>query len=256
MRQLIQRAKAEQGLGPAPKPVGKLAEHLTRPTSADKQRASLLTPLLTSLVKGAAIKCKQEYGLDGTGSLVTTVTRVVKARVKEFLAEHGKQGMQSTSNIAAAEHPAAQRPPGYCFEILVLYVLQQELERCKAAGVPAADVYGVGATRELMLFLSVLKAASQLLRPAACGDSCQEVAPAIALTTFYTTEECEHFRRTWGPPGRLNTPYIIHPADPSYNCTANAGFVAWEVIADAAGKLHAQLIADMQAPATAGEQGL
>ena len=49
------------------------------------------------------------------------------------------------------------------------------------------------------------------------------------------------FKGTWGPPGPLYAPFIIHPADPPYNCNMHSGFCSWGVLAEAAGLLHQQM---------------
>lgn len=49
------------------------------------------------------------------------------------------------------------------------------------------------------------------------------------------------FRSNWGSSGPLYTPFIIHPADPRYNCVMHAGFAGWRALANAAGNLHQQL---------------
>jgi hypothetical protein len=88
------------------------------------------------------------------------------------------------------------------------------------------------------LFMDVLLAASQLLRPTDWGQPAPE---PIAVTYFYTEEECMLFKGTWGPPGPLYTPFIIHPADPRYNCNMHSGFCSWGALAEAAGLLHQQM---------------
>jgi hypothetical protein len=70
--------------------------------------------------------------------------------------------------------------------------------------------------------------------------------PPIALSVFYSPEDCSLFKQCWDVPGRQCSPYIIHPADPSYNITAHSLFTDWGALADAAGQLHAALMAARQ----------
>jgi hypothetical protein len=71
---------------------------------------------------------------------------------------------------------------------------------------------------------------------------------------FYSAEDCNLFRDCWDVPGRQSSPYIIHPADPSYNITAHSLFTDWGALADAAGELHAALMAALQEGSVATEQ--
>jgi hypothetical protein len=157
--------------------------------------------------------------------------------------------MSGVGSSAAAQwvRPAAnqpsdftKQPPGYMWEIFVLHVLHvlhSKLQQAALDGTPPSELYPTQ-TRTLYLFLDVLHAASQLLRPAAPGST---VDP-IAVYSLYTREQCELFRGLWGPPGLLCTPYIISPVDPSYNCTENSPFKGWAAVADAAGGLYGQMI--------------
>jgi len=262
---MIQRAKAEQGYIDPPPTIpstSSLLEQLTCPSSDSRQRAAIMAPLLTELVRGVNSRCEREYGLQGAGSMVTTVIRACKAWAKFGLAEqldshrpshvssrgsddgeHAGIGNAATSAAAAsrvlrAAEPTA-RPQGYVWEVLVIYVLNQQLQECKQSNTSAAAVYSRGGIREITLFLDVLKAAAALLRPASPVGQ-EQVCP-IPLHEWYTAEECELFRGAWGPPGQLYTPFTIHPADPSYNCTAHSSFKNWSVIADEAGSLHNKL---------------
>lgn len=128
-------------------------------------------------------------------------------------------------------------PPGYALETLVMYVFEQQCE----TGAEAVARYSTGSMRELHLFLDVLLAASQLLRTSGSSSGGSSKAAPIALSLFYTADECELFRGLWDVPDRQCTPYIIHPADPSFNCTAHCFFKAWDALADFAGNLHQQL---------------
>jgi hypothetical protein len=74
--------------------------------------------------------------------------------------------------------------------------------------------------------------------------------PPIALSVFYSAEDCNLFRQCWEVPGRQCSPYIIHPADPSYNITAHSLFTDWGALADAAGQLHAVLMTARQGGGT------
>lgn len=246
LRHMIQRAKAQQ-LGEYPPPsVSQLLDALTVPTASvfSRERANLLTPLLTACVKHAdrylaKALPEQQHGashLTGVGSLITTVIRMLKAWSKFGLVEQ-LQIVQPDGFDGGDEK--AKRPPGHIWEVFVLHVFQQRLVKLAAAGASTAHPYGAPDVRTLNLFLDVLLAASEQLRPADADQ--QQTAPVIAVTFLYSQEELELFRDQWGPPGPMCTPYIIHPADPSYNCTAYAAFTSWDAVADAAGELHQKL---------------
>lgn len=233
LQHLIQRAKAEL-LGEDPPPYrGTLLESYTDPRSDNKEHMSLLTPLLGKLVKGATDRFEHDYGVRSAGNLVTTVIRALKAWCKGLALEGAPQPVTAAGNPSKK---APAHPPGYIWEIFVLFVLERRLKQCRAEG-QAAAVYSMelGA---FTLFMDVLLAASQLLRPTDWGQPDPE---PIAVTYFYTAEDCQLFRRTWGPSAPLYTPFIIHPADPRYNCTMHSGFSNWGAVADAAGLLHQQL---------------
>lgn len=214
----------------------------------------MLTPLLTKVVKGVQVSMQRDYGLQGSGGLVTTVIRAMKAWAKHGFTheqQHGTSSTCSTSSSDGASHSgctasnsaAVTPPPGFIWEIFVIFVLKQKLEQFTAAhanlSAEATARYSTGGQRELNLFMDVLQAASELLHPAV-KDGQSEPAP-IALTEFYTADECELFRSNWGPPSPLHLPLIIHPADPSFNCGHQGRFKDWEALASAAGRLHGQL---------------
>lgn len=278
---MIQRAKAEQGIIDHPPTIpSSLLEQLTCPSSDSRQRAAIMAPLLTELVRGVNTRCEREYGLLGAGSMVTTVIRACKAWAKfglaeqldshrssrvsssssssdDAISEHAGIGTAATSAAGGSRVPRAAeptaRPQGYVWEVLVIYVLNQKLQECKHSNTSAAAVYSRGGIREISLFLDVLKAAAVLLRPAS-PEGQGQVCP-IALHDWYTAEDCELFRGTWGPPGRLYTPFLIHPVDPSYNCTAHSSFKNWSVIADEAGSLHDKLQMLVEQLAAVGSDG-
>jgi len=215
----------------------------------DKAREVMLTPLLTKVVKGVQVSMQRDYGLQEAGGLVTTVIRAMKAWAKHGFTheqQHGTSSICSSSDGAScsctASNPAAGTPPpGYIWEVFVIFVLKQKLEQYTAeyAGMSAQATarYSTGGQRELNLFMDVLQAASELLQPAG-KDGQSEPAP-IALTVFYTPDECELFRSHWGPPSPLHLPYLVHPADPSFNCRHQGRFKDWEALDD--GRLHGQL---------------
>jgi len=289
---MVLRARYKAGLThEEPQSFGGAADALTCPDESSKFRAALLTPLLSEVVKDFGTWCTKEFGYQ-PDSLVTDVIRAIKAWSKfglpGVLLQPGSPGpggaaVGSTSPssgtataaatvsgaatgpslaarpVTALQSPSSTEagydhtklPPGYVWEIYVLYVLQQRLQQAKAAGTAAQEVYPSG-RRQLKLFLDVLEAASKLLQhtstepimlPPPCGyGSC-------------SPEECQQlFQKVWGPVGRLYTPFIISPVDPSYNCTANTPFKGWGKVADAAGQLHRQ-IQDALKQAGAGHDG-
>uniref|UniRef100_A0A383VMG0 Uncharacterized protein n=1 Tax=Tetradesmus obliquus TaxID=3088 RepID=A0A383VMG0_TETOB len=112
--------------------------------------------------------------------------------------------------------------------------------------------------------MAVLSAASLLLRT---GEAEEALKRAVVLDMSrvypggYTMEETMQFRDAWGSE-QLNTPYIINPVDPTFNCTEWQAFREWDIAAEAAKKLHAQLAdalaggsALAAAAAAAGEGG-
>jgi hypothetical protein len=123
----------------------------------------------------------------------------------------------------------------------VLFVLQQHA---------AAGTY-YHQSQPLALFLAVLQEASQLLRT---GDPEEALQRAVILDMScihpdgYTVEEALQYRPAWGS-GRLFTPYIINPVDPTYNCTIMQPFRAWDAVADAAGQLHGRLVEALESDA-------
>jgi hypothetical protein len=92
--------------------------------------------------------------------------------------------------------------------------------------------------------MAVLKESSQLLRT---GDADEALRRAVVLDMScvhkggYTVEQAQQFRKAWGS-GRMHTPYIINPVDPTFNCTIMQPFRAWDATAEAAAQLHAQLV--------------
>jgi hypothetical protein len=190
-----------------------------------------LTPLLSQAVKGATDRFAEEYGVRGAGNLVTTVIRAMKAWSKGLALVGALQ--QTATAIQGKTAPA--HPPGYIWEIFVLYAFERRLKQCRDEGASTA-VYSMqlGA---LTLFMDVLPAACERLHPT---DGGQPAPEPIAVYKFYTEDECMLFRCNWGPVGPLYTPYIIHP-DPRYNSVMHTGFCSWGALADAAGLLHEQL---------------
>lgn len=259
-----------------------LTDGMSTDVDVKRQRVALLTPLLTDAVKSAEGLFNQEFGVLGLGHLVCTVSRALKAWSKfgfagiqpnsrqdsagtasksgilssgggssssmssfrMSLPAQSQQQQQGSSSAASVRPPGMQPwhkyPPGFIWEVLVLYVLRQKLEQHRST----PERYATDGRRELTLFLEVLEAASQLLRPRASNT-----APAVISLTHpfavYTAEELELFRGVWGAAG-APTPIIIHPGDPSFNCAAFTPFQGWSALADAAGRLHAQLQSFMQ----------
>jgi hypothetical protein len=81
---MIECRKAQLGLAAAPDIPSPLSHNLARvdghsSNSNSRPRAAFLTPLLTVLEKGVEERCRNEYSVDGTGDLFTTVTRALKA---------------------------------------------------------------------------------------------------------------------------------------------------------------------------------
>lgn len=249
LRAMIEQAKQKD----LPPSGSQLLDVHTVPTTSlsIRERAKLLTPLLTDCVKNADkylagclphCHCASELptSVRGVGNPITTVIRMMKAWSRFGLA------LELQTSQAVSSDEKAKPPPGYIWEILVLHVFQQRLRQHAASGVSTAHPYGVPDVRVLNLFMDVLHAASESLRPARSNQ--QEPAPIIAATFLYSQEELGLFKDQWGPPGPLCTPYIIHPADPSFNCTRHVSFVRWDAVAEAAGELHQKLQQLLQGP--------
>ena len=202
----------------------------------------MLTPLLADWLASVQGEFLQQYGQHAAGCMATTVIRAMKAWVRDGLADQ----LQPPGSSARSAGSKAARPPGFVWEVFVVYVLEQRLMQHKRdAGASARQLYAHGPAGECALFMDVLLAASQLLRPSAAADT--QPAKPIAVTHFYTEQQCEWFRHCWGA-GEVQsscTPFIIHPADPSYNCKLT-GFEQWGALADAAGELHQQMQQLMQ----------
>jgi hypothetical protein len=138
-------------------------------------------------------------------------------------------------------------PPAYMWEILVLFVLQQY----------AAQRTFFHQKDPLALFMAVLQEASTLLRT---GTADEAVARAVILdmSSVYpggcSVEAALRFSQSWGS-GRVHTPYIINPVDPTFNCTIMQPFRAWDAVADAAGQLYAQLAQAIEGAGGGGEVG-
>jgi hypothetical protein len=122
------------------------------------------------------------------------------------------------------------------WETFVLDVLEQRLKQCRDEGMSAA-VYSMH-LGPLTLFMDLLLAASQKLRPTPAGVPAPE---PIAIYYNYTAEECALFRDNWGPVGPLYTPFIMNPADMRQNYNMHTGFCGLDAVADAAGELHKQM---------------
>lgn len=146
-------------------------------------------------------------------------------------------GLQPSSSTEAG-YDHTKLPPGFVWEIFVMYVLQQRLQQAKAAGTAAQEVYPSG-RRQLQLFIDVLEAASKLLQHTSTEPI---MLPPPCSYGSCSPQECQQlFQKLWGPVGQLFTPFIISPVDPSYNCTINTPFKGWGKVADAAGQLHMQI---------------
>lgn len=201
---------------------GSLERHWQVDTSLYKvkERSIFLAVLLTALVQGIDVKCRNHYSLGAAGDLATTVIRLLKAWTK-----YGLEELQ----------PPTSKFLGFVWEVLVLYVLEQQCQALDSAA--AVRRYGTSPHRKLNLFMDVLQCAAECLGPAG-----RHGRSPILLADFYTTDDLELFRDTgaWGPPDS-DTPWIIHPADPSNNCARNSTFGSWGVVAPAAGQLHQQL---------------
>jgi hypothetical protein len=239
-----------------------------------RQRTTDLTELSVDVVKSVERLYKQQHGQpSGYGRLATDVIRLCKAFARyglpvalrpipaqqaaaaaaaagEAAEVSAAAGSSSTFDAHSAGSTAAsfKGPPAYMWEILVLFVLQQH----------AAEGIYYFQNDPLALFMAVLREASTLLRS---GDADEALARAVILdmSSVYpggcTVEEALRFSQSWGS-GRVHTPYIINPVDPTFNCTIMQPFRAWDAVADATGQLHTQLV---QATASAdvgdGEAG-
>lgn len=164
LRHMIQRAKADQH-GKDPPPFrGNLLESYTLPgTSSKELNSSLLSPLLGQLVNGANIRFEVEYGLGGAGKLVTIAIRAMKAWSKgleavgalqhpisaaDTPAVHGVSSSDNSSGGSAfgasrttadsTSNKAPAHPPGYVWEIFVLFVLERRVKQCRDEGVSMA----------------------------------------------------------------------------------------------------------------------
>jgi hypothetical protein len=267
LRHVIQRGEAEkQGADPPPD-WGPLLDMITSPYSTDKENSIVLTLLLSTLLKDADSRFLDEYGVRGAGTLVTTVIRAMKAWTKGLSSEGFDEGdgiiTQITGLTGAGGLPyflevppedelpeslkqagrtlRNARLPGYVWEVFVLYVLDMRLQQCRDEGRSAA-VYSMH-LGPLTLFLDVLLEAYLLMRPTARNQPPPE---PIAVNYFYTPEQRDLFRGTWGPPGPLYTPYIIHPADPRFNCRLHTVFNRWDRLAHEAGLLCRKLRSHLQ----------
>lgn len=189
---LIDRARAAQSGSQQDQPsptqpatdLKPLARNVTDPSSSSRLRALLLAPLQNVVVKG----CEQHYrdaGYgEGYGALVTDVTRAVKAWSKfsfsvpleREAAVRGAAGGSSTSSIVL--------PPGYIWETLVMYTLDQQLLRKKTAQQQQQQQGGTvkfqdpspPAQRALLLFRDVLHTASMLHPTAAAAAAAAGVS--------------------------------------------------------------------------------
>lgn len=201
--------------------------------TVSRQRVTNLAELQADVVKGVEERYRQQqYGnRHGYGRLVTDVIRAVKAWSK-----YGLPAALHASGIAAED---CKGPANYCWEIFVLYVLQQQTL------LKAAKGDGYDQSKPLELFMDVLQQASVILRTTSSTE--EALARAIMLDHYYTRQEAQQpvFQQLWGE-GELYIPYIINPVDPTYNCTAMQPFRYWNELAAAAGQLHQQLDVGMQ----------
>lgn len=251
-------ATPSQVLGSAGAPEA-VVKSLASPDEPNIHRATLLTPLSTKLITGFEQQCSQCYDIKVSG-LTNNVIRMVKAWSKfglpaalKYAADASSSSSHSQSGAAAAAATQAaqqsaeascsdymKQPPGFIWEIFVLYVLQQNLQQ----NLLQDNNPLLNGNREINLFMAVLEAASRLLRP-----SSTEVIVLYRPFSLYTREECDLSKELWGPASPLFRPYIISPVDPSYNCTKHSVFKQWEAVADAAGQLYHQMQGVLEGPA-------
>jgi hypothetical protein len=210
---------------------------LTNPRLHIKDRKALLTPLLTD-VFNVELRFKEQYGVQGAGAMVTSITRALKALVKYGWQDQLQQ--QTATSAGSAGEAATQFPPGYILQIIVIWVFENKLQQSQGRAAP----YPHGRIGEFLLFKEVLLKMSQRLHPVS-GEADSESLEPIMLPSLYSAEQCKKFRRCWGD-GDVATPFIIHPADPSCNCVEQTTFRQWGVLADAAGQLHQQLVQALQ----------
>ncbi|KAF6266624.1 hypothetical protein COO60DRAFT_6714 [Scenedesmus sp. NREL 46B-D3] len=228
-----------------------------------RQRTTDLTELSVLAVRGVDKLYLEQHGRSGYGRLATDVMRLCKAFAKFGLPgalAFGQAGGEEAAAAAASGGEAGgltlgcssssslwavggagsaaapfKGPPAYVWEILVLYVLQRR----------AADGMFFAQSCPLNLFMAVLQAASELLRTAGDAHEARQRAVILDMSGVhpegYTKEQALTYEHSWGS-GRVHTPYIINPVDPTFNCTIMQPFRAWDAVAEAAGQLHAQLM--------------
>jgi hypothetical protein len=225
---------------------------------AARQRTTDLTELSVLVVQKVEQLYREQHGQpSGYGRLATDVIRLCKAFAKfglpvalkasavqsptvqlgaeDAAAASGAADVADGSEVVAKYRAAPFKgPPAFIWEILVLFVLQEHA----AAGTFYHQ------SEPLALFMAVLKEASELLRT---GDADEALIRAVVLDMScvhkggFTVEQALQFRKAWGS-GRMHTPYIINPVDPTFNCTIMQPFRAWDATAEAAAQLHAQLV--------------
>ncbi|WIA12144.1 hypothetical protein OEZ85_012217 [Tetradesmus obliquus] len=211
--------------------------------TVSRRRVTDLSESQTAVIKGVNELYKQR-GRHGYGQLVTDVIRAVKA--------WSKFGLPVALKAAGAAADDAKPPPGYLWELFVLYVLEQQTQH--------GCVYDPG--QPLELFMDVMHAASQRLR---CSDppeqqqqqqQQQQQGEPIILDLYYTKQQAllPAITQCWGT-GPLYRPAIINPVDPTYNCTAWQPFRQWDELAAAAGELHKQLQQALEGRGRAGAAG-
>lgn len=195
-----------------------------RDMHSDRQRVTNLTELMTDVVKKVEQRSRDAHKVHGMGRLCTDIIRLMKAWSKHGLPK-AMSAISAASEQPALPADASKAPPGYIWEIFVVYVLEQGLKQGKRY--TQAD--------PLQLLLDVLSSASKQLR------SSMQKSEAIILEVFYTYEQAMQFHEEWGDDGCPYAPYVISPVDPTYNCTENAAFRHYDALADAAGALHESL---------------
>lgn len=269
---LTERRKIALGLEAATESAADLAGSdlccdITNSDSPSRLRVGVQTPLMTEAVQGIEERFSRKYGFKSAGMIATTVMRAMKALSANGFLRQQQQKSSSSSSTSSAHaslrssaamqqpqgkpNPKSLRPPGYIWEILVMVVFEVQCQ----LGPDAVARYSTGGMREFHLFMDVLLAASQRLRPADSSHSTP--AEPIALYLYYTKEDCALFRPLWTvdePAGRQCTPIIIHPADPSFNCTAHSVFTKWDELADFTGQLHQQLQAALDGTSEQAEE--